>query len=657
MSAFVAHTLRDVPSSAAMSALGVDAEKLGVTVSEAMDAVNSQWWALDGAFEIIPNGNPVAVMERPLRSAEDFADVMAQVKKVLVVSAEDVFAKFERTRADLQGTIENLNGRHRAHSLILEGEVATFQADPENDPTITGRNHPETDAYTTAHVNLGLLDQEAERLALEVEMFHRQLAQAEQDLADQIRALSGGDEVMRYDGTRVKTAQTVWGLFPPGAPSGPGTAPTVVSFTDYFDLSVARATTDRIHWMTTANEQDVADWLAAHPEFFAAIGFIPPPQSAALYEQLASKSTADASGAWTAGPLATLWSRAPGAIGNLNGLKTSVRAPFAAHEVERLLADPTVSDEAKDKLRLLQAAASDAMRILSTFIDDTGNPRASLMIGDPDTVDQVITITHGISTDLGSIDEWATITRDIYDFANSQIIDARHINSTTAVILQAEWDSGGAATVQRDDIPSTGASREVALVEGLRYVNPGASQEGWAHSLGTTATTIAQMQSPGLFDHMTLFGSAGITDEAAAEMGEALVNDDVTVSATSAEDDWIAMWGRLENVSTHDIDPRGEARVEMFGSDGGVVTDYITPDDEPVIGLPTGGHNAGASEEFIYRIHRAPGWNLTLQGGVGMGLIGAVGTMPADSVGYLDPRGQSFLQAIADFAERVEARQ
>lgn len=505
-------------------------------------------------------------------------------------------------------------------------------------------------------MNLGLLDQEAERLALDVEMFHRALAQAEQDLAAQIRRLSGGDTINRFDGSTVTTSQTAWGLFPPGVPTGPGYAPPVVSLSDYLELAIARSAADRIHWLTTAGDQAVTDWLAAHPEFFAAIGFMPPAQSAALYDQLASMSTADESGAWIAGPLATLWNRAPAAIGNLNGLKTSVRAPFAAQEVQRLLDDPTLSDEQKTKLPLLEDRAIDGIRVLSVFIDDTGSPRASLMFGDPDTADQVVTITHGIATDLGQLEEWSTILRDVHSLTAEQIL-ARHLDSSTAVILQMEWDSGEWNTVWREDLPAEPAEREAALVEGIRHVNSTAWQEGWAHSLGTTATMIAQMHEPGLFDHVTLFGSAGLTPEANSAMEDAIADGAITVSVTGAEADWIALHGRPPVVSTHGIDPASSEGVGVFGSNGGPVEDYISSDGKPIIGLPTGGHNAGASDEFIYRIHRAPGWNPNAYFGGGLGIVAPLITIPDDSVGYMDPRGQSFLQAIADFAERVEARQ
>jgi hypothetical protein len=323
--------------------------------------------------------------------------------------------------------------------------------------------------------------------------------------------------------------------------------------------------------------------------------------------------------------------------------------------VRRLLDDPDVTEDQKTKLTHLERKASDGVHVLSVFIDETGDVRASLVMGEPAAADQVITITHGIATDLGSLDEWGAVLEDVYAHANAQV-DERDITSTTAVVLLMEWDSGGPATVWQDLLPAEGATRATALVEGFRYANPDAFQEGWAHSLGTTAIAMAAEQSPGVFDHMTLFGSAGLTPEANAAMEDAIEDGDLSVSSTGAFWDWIAIWGRPGLVSTHEVNPSDSDGVDVFGSNGGVVEDYITEDGEPIVGRETGGHNAGESDSFWYRIHRSSGW-FDLPGVGNAGVLEPFLQMPKDSVGYLDPRGESFLQAIADFAERVEARQ
>jgi hypothetical protein len=641
MSAFVAHTLRDVPSSAAMSTLGTDSDSLGVSVAENMEAVTAMWSMIEGALTIIPDGSPTNALDEPLASAKEFAEAMSQVKSVLVNAAGETFAKLEQTRAELQGTIQNLNDRHRSHSLILDQEIAAYVADPENDPIITGRNHPETDAYATAKVNLDLLDQEAARLALEVDLFHREMAQAEQDLADKIRNISGGDEVTRRDGSRVTTSQTAWGLYPPAAAPGPGEAPRVVSLDDYFGLAVARATAQRIEWFATATDQDLEDWLATHPDFFATVGFIPPAQAQALYDRLRSRSTQDASGIWVTGPLSALWNRAPATIGNLNGIPASVRAEFGARELERLLGESTLTEDQRAKLNLLLDETAKGSHVLSLFLDGQGEVRGSLFVGDLDSADHVITVTHGIETDFGAMNEWGRIATDLAAMSNEQL-RLRGMDPSTAVVLFMEWDSGAWYTVQGMKEPVLGADREAALVAGMRFVNPDAWQEGWAHSLGTTMVTTNQIHNPGVFDHLTLFGSAGITEGAAKALAAQIADETVSVSAASSGLDPIAWMGRTD-LSTHPVDPKTVEGVTEIGSHGGAVENYLNADGREVTGAATQGHNAGPSTEIIYRIHRAPYWHL--------------GFIPEESVGYLDPRSEAMMQAVADFAERVEARQ
>lgn len=641
MSAFVAHTLRDVPSSAAMSTLGTDSESLGVSVVGNMEAVTAMWSMIEGALTIIPDGSPTNALDEPLASAKEFAEAMSQVKSVLVNAAGETFAKLEQTRAELQGTIQNLNDRHRSHSLILDQEIAAYVADPENDPTITGRNHPETDAYATAKVNLDLLDEEAARLALEVDLFHREMAQAEQDLADKIRNISGGDEVTRRDGSRVTTSQTAWGLYPPAAAPGPGEAPRVVSLDDYFGLAVARATAQRIEWFATATDQDLEDWLATHPDFFATVGFIPPAQAQALYDRLRSRSTQDASGIWVTGPLSALWNRAPATIGNLNGIPASVRAEFGARELERLLGESTLTEDQRARLNLIDKELGKGSNVLSLFLDGDGEVRGSLFVGDLDAAGQIITVTHGIGTDTSAMGEWGTILRDLQR-ESAQQLDQRGITSGTAAVLFMEWDSGEWNTVQGMREAVLGADREAALVSGMRRVNPTAWQEGWAHSLGTTMVATNQAHNRGIFDHLTLFGSAGVTDGAATKLATQIEDDTVSVSAASSWLDPIAWMGRTD-LSTHPVDPKTIPGVEEIGAHGGVVENYLTADGHPVVGMSTQGHNAGASTEMLYRLHRAPYWTL--------------GLIPEDSVGYLDPRSESFLQAVADYAERAEERQ
>jgi hypothetical protein len=622
-----------------MTDLGVRAEAVGQAVVDAMAQVHQQWALLDAAFTLVPKTHIAETMNKPLESARDFAEVMTSAKKVLSDSTTEVFPSLAVTRQELLGRIENLNGRHLTHSQSMERELAAFRADTDNDPVLTGKNHPDTRDYAAAKMNLDLLDQEAEVLAIDVETFNRDVAEAEQGVADQLRALTGGDDVTRIDGTFVNTVQRRWGLTLPGTYQGPGATREDVDLAVYFDHRITVNAVSRIEWFSTATTDQVEDWLGAHPEFFALVGFVPPTKAAALFDRLSARSTADASGTWVTGPLAALYAVAPAAVGNLNGVSAQERARFNDREVDRLLSQPDLTEDQRRKLGIIDVELKKGLNALSVFLDDTGEVRASFFVGDPDSADQIITVTHGIATDTGALGEWGTIMKDAARLADKQL-EARKISSTTAVVLFMEWDSGEVDTVLGDDKPEAGATRLGSLIDGLRHLNPDAWQEGWAHSLGTTTVAIAQTRLPGLFDHATFFGSAGLTGESVLAMESQVNRGDFTVSATSAELDWIAIHGRAW---VHPHDPGVLGFVEKLGSDGGVVTDYITDSGKPPLGLPTQGHNAGASTDPLYRVHRRDPWELL--------------TFPEESVGYMDPRAQSFLQAVAEFAERVEERQ
>jgi hypothetical protein len=652
--AFVTHTLRALPSTTAMTDLGTRASQVGANLLAAMENVNTQWLLLADAFRFIPESGVGDAMGAPLRSAEDFAGVLVSASGLLFEAAVDTFEPMKTTREDLLGRIENLNGRHASYLLILEQELAEFVADPENDPFITGRNHPDTRAYANAKVNLDLLDQEAEVLALDVERFNRDISEAEAEVARRLAGLTGGDEVRRVDGTLVSSVQSTWGLTPPGAYVGPGSSPKDISCAEYFEQRSVTTIEARIDWFTTAGESAVEEWFAAHPEFFSLVGFIPPPQAKELFERLQSKSTRDSSGDWSTGPLATLADVAPAAIGNLNGISAADRAEFGRLELENLLSRDDLTDDQRRKLDMIKRELGRGAEVLALFLDTAGDVRCSLFVGDPDTADQIVTVTHGIATDVGSMGEWATIMNDVKELSDGQLSE-REIDPSTAVILFMEWESGDPLTVQGAGLPSAGASREVSLVEGLRTVNPDAWQEAWAHSLGTTSVAIAQSYSPGLFDHLTLFGSAGLTKEAVEALEGQMSDGTTSVSVTTSKEDFVALLGRIPGLSQHADDPLWIEGVNVFESNGGIVPDYIAEDGGVVRGLPTQGHNAGASEESLYRIFRSEGWHYSHLPIVGPAL--PFWLLPSDSVGYMDPRSQSFLQAIAEFAERAEERQ
>ncbi len=101
----------------------------------------------------------------------------------------------------------------------------------------------------------------------------------------------------------------------------------------------------------------------------------------------------------------------------------------------------------------------------------------------------------------------------------------------------------------------------------------------------------AVADNPGLVSHVWFFGSAGITAQTGDELAEQIRSGETTVSATHADDDNIAAWGRKDWLgSLHSEDPRDVPGVQSFGSNGGVVADYGSPQGE--YGESTDSHDA-----------------------------------------------------------------
>lgn len=163
-----------------------------------------------------------------------------------------------------------------------------------------------------------------------------------------------------------------------------------------------------------------------------------------------------------------------------------------------------------------------------------------------------------------------------------------------------------------------------------------------AHSLGTTMTGQAVADNPGLVSHVWFFGSAGITAQTGDELAEQIRSGETTVSATHADDDSIAAWGRKDWLgSLHAEDPRDVPGVQSFGSNGGVVADYGSLRGE--YGESTDSHDAHNStkDEFV-------GW--------GVGWDGSPIPLyePTPQTGYLDPSAESFKHFVVGLREALD---
>lgn len=271
---------------------------------------------------------------------------------------------------------------------------------------------------------------------------------------------------------------------------------------------------------------------------------------------------------------------------------------------------------------------------MTLFFDQDGKPRASLGYGDLDNADQIVTTTHGIETDLTSLDEWAGIGRDLLRETN------RLGDANTAVIVFMEWDSGTAGNVWGVERPNAGAERLTALVGGFASQNPDAIYDLVVHSLGTTMATQAIVDNPDLFDHANFVGSAGISELSADALQDLIRSGKVEIFASHAGMDNIARWGQSDVLfnSEHPVDPLTILdRGHEFSSEGGYVEGF------DVEGLQTQGHNATYSTEFLYRWYNIE--SVDIWGNP----IYADG-----SNGYLDRTSEAFMHVIVNLVEAQE---
>jgi hypothetical protein len=617
----VSTRLPAVIDAAAVEALAGRLIEVGNTVIAAMDDARDRWWHLGEVFDVRGAEGVPHMLDHAVVDARAWAAALSTAYSALVQTATWELPALKMRRDELAERIADVNARHASAEDDDADDVASAGADLEQD----------------------------------IRRFRRDVEETEEQLAQALGRVTGGTEIRGSDGTDVAVSNTYWGAAVGAYQDGmSGSGPMVVGLADRLERGLGDAAAERIEWLATADRTDIRSWLAAHADFGSTVGFVDPGTAARLYEGLAADSIGGTPGAdglatWESGPLAHLLAFAPAAIANLNGVRAAARQPFAIATLRQLLADPSLSDEQFERLFALSAlvdpasAAPGAQQavLLGVFLDSDGSPRASIAYGDVDTADQITTLTHGISTDLGALRDWKESASALQ---NDLITELAQNGSParTAMVVYLEWDSGDATNVWNIERPDAGAERLAQLLGGFQSVAPDAELNVGAHSLGTTMTSELVSANPGLVDHVWFFGSAGVNESAAGAIREQISAGTLNVHATHASDDWVAPIGRWP-VSEHPVDPRTIPGVVEFSSDGGFVADYGPGDGE--YGERVEGHNSQRSTEWYYLFD---GWTMDPTGN-------PVPIMDDESIGYLDPRSQSFKEFVMDLTAAAEA--
>ncbi|MFJ2367748.1 alpha/beta hydrolase [Microbacterium sp. NPDC087665] len=643
MSAVNPSSVPHVLDAAVVEGLGEDIVTSATLLETTMVSAVDRWQHLPEVFDVAGAEGAVAMLDPSRGAASEFVTAMIEARRVLTDAAMNTLPVLKRRREELLERIITVNKQHAdAISAASEADSAywtAFRDDPDSDETSATADERTSaaDAEDAANTAVTNLKRDIEKLRSDIEA-------EEEWIAGELGRISGGDVVRGAWGDEVRVSQTYWGEAESVYPGGP----TVTSgLAEHLRQSLSDAAASRITWLSTASETEVEEWLAAHPDFASGVGFVDPQRASYLFENLEDQSTRGADGAWTTGPLAALFALAPFAIGNLNGIPAVMKNEFNRETLNDLLAGDltetqrTQLERLRDLLAKGQENPDPPLSLLSLFLEtDDGSPRASVGFGDVDTADQITTVTHGIETDMGNLGEWSDSAISTKSSLDKELADQGIVGST-AMVLFMEWDSGGTGNVWNIERPDSGAERAAQLLRGFQTINPAAQLNLELHSLGTTAGTQMIVDNPGLVDNVWLYGSAGLTEQTAADLKN-LINDKlITVHATHASDDFIAPIGRWP-VSEHPVDPRTIAGVETFSSDGGFVSGYGSGDGEH--GERTEGHNSQASTEWYYLID---GFEVTPTGD-------AIPVMDDEAVGYLDPRSQSFKQTVMDLAAALD---
>ena len=610
--------LPEVIDAATVEALAQRLIAVGNTAIAAMDEARDRWWYLGEVFHVSGAESAPYMLDHAVVDSRAWALALSAAATSLMQTASWELPALKTRRDELARRIAEVNTRHRGAGEDDAPDVAEATEDLESD----------------------------------IRRFRRDVEDTEEQLAQALDRVTGGTDVRGADGRDVSVSNTYWGAAVGSSAGMWGTGPTIVGLSDRLERALGDAAAARIRWLATAPAADIRSWLADHPDFASAVGFVDPTVAARLFEGLAADSTAGAPDGyglptWASGPLAHLLAFAPAAIGNLNGVRIADRQPFTLATLRQLLADPSLGDEQYEQLLALSALVDPALTgtggqqavLLSVFVDSDGSPRASIAYGDVDTADQITAITHGIATDLGSLGDWSDSASALQNDLRTQLA-AQGASAQTAIVVYLEWDSGNAGNVWNVERPAAGAERLAQLLGGFRSSSPEVQLNVGAHSLGTTMTAELVAANPGLVDNVWLFGSAGVDEPAAAQLREQIAAGTLTVHATHASDDWVAPIGRWP-VSEHPVDPRTIPGVVEFPADGGYVSGYGSGE----YGERVEGHNSQRSTEWYYLID---GWESDLWGNL-------VPIMDDESIGYLDPRSQSYKEFVVDLKAAAEA--
>lgn len=651
----------DIISSEAVAEIAKSLRSAADDTESALKDVTQQWGALVSAFQVVGAEGVHSMMVTPQQDAQDLARALRTAADKLDGHAKNL-AETERRRDRLKIEYSDVLAEHERLSSALATAQNAWDFRKQTDPIEPGqRTKPrEWHVYMSAKEDwerhLGR-EQRVGRANLD---FNLQVEADEQRLATDLRGVEGGERVEDTGGRSVTSVGS------PAARAGR------VNVADALQKRLVDGAIEHMTTMSTWSPDAVARWTKAHPSFTSVVPLIPAERAVELWESWAKESAYDSTarggeGVWATGPLSVFFTAAPALVGNLSGVASSERRRFNEAALVQALNEPGLDEDQRIELRNVADAVRDDGTLLTFFIDTSGEARAAVAYGDVDDASLIVTLTHGIQTDLTQSPDWllsaAMLREDVREELNRTGLGGPHWSSSIATVAYFGWDSGTTDTVVRSDLPFAGARGYANFVEGLKARNPDVKVEGWFHSFGTTMASETIALAPGALDGVHNFGSAGYREDTRVIVEEQIRQGYLRVDSTHSDRDWTAGLGRrkhliaplvdfVQGVSFHDVDPRDVIGGGQFSAADGSV-EFAYPNSgargRTVDTVDTEGHgshrHADPIQEFLWGNSLDP-----FTYGAGEGPPDGEPRFPQD--GYLSRRSTAYQQAFADVVAR-----
>lgn len=614
-----------VVAQSAVESLGDELQTIGIDASNAVATANSHWKNLTDWFQVTGAEGVYQMLERPAADALALSEALMEARQQIVLTAP-VFGTLQTKREELLNRIDEVNAALSAASAsVTSTSSALTYGDFESGSSTETEAQRKADAAEAA---LSAQQEEARRLREDITRFNADVISAEDELASALGRVSGGTDVYRVDGKPMSSELTQWGVY--------GSDMDDIPMSERLRKALTDEVERRLDWFVAEgrSSKEISDWIAAHSGFIAAVGLADPARVSRWFEGVAG--TEFPSGWEPTGELAVLMAAAPGVIGNLNGIPARVKDTDNYRYLQQLLDQDDLDGGTRDRLEQVYNALVDDngkrrgdVFLLSLF-QDLNEPRAAVSYGDIDRADLVLTLTHGIRTDLEQFGDWSGTGRDVQREVSTELERRGYTSAdgriSIASVVWFEYDSKGATAVQGSIHAEAGAARYAQFVGGVSQRNPDSITAGWFHSYGTTMGAQAQGRHPELLDQIYTVGSAGWTEDAAAAIGQ----QNVEVNSTAAGRDWTAWAGRSPGISSHPVNPIDLDYVTELSSETGTVDFGIGADGK--VRAPQGEQTEGHGSH-----HHTP-WYEFWRG----------------QRGYLDTDARSFLEGVDQAADLLK---